>query len=179
MKKLLISLMLLAILTASCSVVYGYSNITTPKICYLCSLGYSVGSNKVLNVYTSGAPAPDDLVTIYDYSGSSSQKWVIRSNDDMSGIPSDTYRITSYGNASLALNYDSSTTKCIVDGYSVYNYTKFPILFNYETGGGYSIWLYYFSNRYLGNSGSSNGAQCYWYVIGNSGIHSEDIWLML
>ncbi len=132
-----------------------------------------------MNVYTSGTPAADDLVTIYNYTGSSSQKWKIILNQNLPGISSESYRIMSVGNTNVGLNYNQSTTKCTVYYVGAANYyMDYPVAFESITGG-HTIWLYYRNTRYLGNSGSSNGDQCYWYIIGESGIHSEDIWGMM
>ena len=182
MKKLIVSLILIAILVASCSVVCGYTTIANNTVCNLCSLGYSAGTIKVLNVYTSGTPVSGDLVTIYTYSGSDTQTWKIVQNTNLSGELYSSYRIVTMGdsNETLALNYNqSSNGGCTVYPYTSNNTNDYPVGFNTASGGGYTIWLIKRPTRYLGNSGSSNGSQCYWYIIGNSGIHSEDIWLML
>jgi len=182
MKKFIITLMLIALLAASCFVVNGYTSISNGTECFLCSLGYSGGTIKVLNVYTSGTPVSGDLVTIYTYSGSNTQKWKIVQNTNLSGSSYYSYRIITKGDSTetLALNYNqSSNGGCTVYPYTSNSIYDYPVGFNTETGGGYSIWLYNRANRYLGNSGSSNGSQCFWYIIGESGIHSEDIWLML
>ena len=187
MKKFIITLMLIALLAASCFVVNGYTNISNGTECFLCSLGYSGGTIKVLNVYTSGTPISGNLVTIYTYSGSNTQKWKIVLNDDLPGVPpsevpTDSYRILTMGDSTetLALNYNqSSNGGCTVYPYDTNDTNDFPVGFNTASGGGYTIWLVNRPSRYLGNSGSTNGSQCYWYIIGNNGISSEDIWLML
>ena len=179
MKKLITSLMLIALLIVSCTVVYGYADIQNTE-CFFCSLGYSGGTIKVLNVYTSGTPAAGNLVTIYTYSGSKSQKWGVIKNQNLPGISSDSYSVVSIGNTDVALNYHQADEGCTVYYYGSANYYQdYPIAFNTASGGGYTIWLYYRDDKYLGNTGSSNGDQCEWKTIDNNGISSENIWLML
>lgn len=182
MKKLIISLMLIAVLVASCTVVYGYTNISNYTQCYFYSSGYSsaTGTLKVLNVYTSGTPSAGTSVTIYSYSGSNTQKWEIIDNVDISSSLSGTYRVVTMALTTLALNYNQSTTKCTVYYFDplLNSPNDYAIGFN-TASGGYTIWLCNRPSRYLGNSGSSNGSQCYWYTVGNNGVGSEDIWIML
>lgn len=180
MKKLVVMFLLVALFVASCSIAYGYTDITNHTQCFFCSLGYSTGTIKVLNVYTSGTPASGNLVTIYLYSGSNSQKWEIIKNQNLPGISTDSYRVVSVGNSDVALNYHQSDEGCTVYYYGSANYyMDYPIAFNSASSGSYTIWLYYRSTKYLGNTGSSNGDQCKWKTSSNSGISSEDKWYML
>ena len=161
MKKLISMLMLITLLVASCSVVYGYTSIPNYTQCFFYSLGYSsaTGTLKVLNVYTSGTPAAGDTVTLYSYSGSNTQKWEIINNVDVSQSLSGTYRVLTMGNTTLALNYTNGNTPCTVYYFDplVNNPNNYAV--NFDTySSGYTIWLNYYSSRYLGNSGSSNGA---------------------
>ena len=38
--------------------------------------------------------------------------------------------------------------------------------------------VYGYRNRYLGNTGSANGSQCFWKTEGNNGISADDVWIM-
>ena len=132
--------------------------------------------NQVLNVYTSGTPKSGDNVTLYTYSGSNSQKWTNTLVDTASGVSK--YAIKCTGVPSISLNYNQATTKCTV--YTIANNSTndyYLIFANGSYGIVVKLWHY---GRYLGNSATTNGAQCYWYQMSpgwtNASIHKEDNW---
>lgn len=179
--KRLVSILAVAILFLTVgSTVFGYDTTLGGFTCFMYSYGYSYNAPlKVLNVYTSGTPVSGDLVTLYSWSESDTQRWKILANDDIDGVANDTYRVLSVAANTLALNYNQATTKCTVypfDG-NVNDYHDYPVDFE-EVTNGHVIWLHYRSGRYLGNSANVVGAQCYWYLISNTGIHQEDIWCL-
>ena len=131
--------------------------------------------NQVLNVYTSGAPASGNNVTLYTYSGSISQSWM---NTENTASTSTKYVIRCATDTSLSLNYNQATTKCTVYTVANNNPNDFYLTF---ANGSYGIVVKLFSSgRYLGNSATTNGAQCYWYQMSsgwtNANIHKEDNW---
>lgn len=181
MKKLTaLMIMTLIILNVAC-IVYGFDEVSTGNSRLFYSKGYSDNAPlKVLNVWTSGTPAVDNLVTIYNWTDDDSQKWNIVKNNDISGINPDSYRVVSKGNNVLALNYRQDTTGCTLYYFGPQNYYQdYPIGFNSVAGGGYTIWLYYRNTLYLGNTGITNGSQCFWKTYdSSSGISVNDVWVM-
>jgi len=179
MKKTITSILLIVLLLTINSTVYGYVDIPSGISRFFYSKGYSYNAPlKVLNVYTSGTPAADNLVTIYNWTDDPSQEWYIISNDDIANVSSDSYRVASVANDNVALNYRQDTNGCTVYYFGSLNYYKdYPIGFESVTGGGYTIWLYY-RDFYLGNTGSTNGSQCLWKTEGNNGISADDVWIM-
>ncbi len=128
--------------------------------------------NQVLNVYTSGTPASGDSVTLYLYSGSNSQKWTNTS------VSSTSYAIRCTHNAYISLNYNQATTKCTV--YTVAGNVTDDYYLSFADGTYGIVVKLTSSGRYLGNSATTNGAQCYWYKMSpgwtDLSIHKEDNW---
>ena len=128
--------------------------------------------SKVLNVYTSGTPASGDNVTLYTYSGSTSQKWTNTS------VSSTSYAIRCTHNAYISLNYNQATTKCTV--YTIAGNTTSDYYLSFADGSYGIVVKLTSSGRYLGNSATTDGAQCYWYKMSsgwtNANIHKEDNW---
>lgn len=181
MKKLITLILAVVLSLTAASAVYAFDTVTEGNSRLFYSKGYSDNAPlKVLNVWTSGTPAADNLVTIYNWTDDDSQKWNIVLNDDLDGIASDSYRIASKGNPTVALNYRQDTSGCTLYYWGPANYYRdYPIGFMNVTGGGYTIWLYYRNTLYLGNTGITNGSQCYWKTYNsNSGISTDDVWIM-
>ncbi len=179
MKKLIIVLIVVTVIVSFNNVVFGYETFQGTPTGYLMSKYYLNNGlpPKVLNIWVEGTPAANNLVTLYQWTQDSTQRWIIHSNNDIYGGISGTYRVESYANTNLALNYHQTTTKCTMYTYAPNTNpaTDYSLNFEGANGGGYIIWLDYYG-KYLWNSGSYNGAQCYWHSPDGNGVSTEDIW---
>ena len=121
-------------------------------------------SSYVANVYTSGNPASGKTISLYSPSGSNCQRWKnVKCTDKYGNVDNFSYMIACYDPAysNLVMNYNQNTTLC-----TLYDYrcdTKDDYIVNYLLGDYDTVVNLVYRSRFLGASGSGNGASVYWY----------------